>query len=83
MSKSSQTYLVDSLHIPVSYMEAAILRCYSFLADKEYSQALIRLAHMTRGMGNPLVAAYARTYLCRVSVHILGGERGRGGEGDG
>ena len=32
----------------------------------EYEAALMRLALMIRGMGNPLVATYARCYLCRV-----------------
>lgn len=34
---------------------------------REYSKALIRLTKMIRGIGDPLVAAYARCYLCRVS----------------
>lgn len=59
-----------------SYVEAAILSCYKFLTDQEYTQALIRLTKMTRGIGDPLVAAYARAYLCRVrrrllSLHVL------------
>lgn len=37
----------------------------------ELSQALMRLTQMVRGIGDPLVAVYARCYLCRVimSVH--------------
>ena len=35
---------------------------------REFSQALIRLTKMIRGMGDPLVAVYARTYICRVSI---------------
>ena len=61
------TYLIFVLTGVSSYAETAILKCYRFLTDKEYTQALIRLSNMTRGMGDPLVAAYARTYLCRVS----------------
>ena len=34
---------------------------------REFSQALVRLTKMIRGMGDPLVAVYARTYICRVS----------------
>ena len=34
-------------------------------------EALSRLSLMVRGVGNPLVAAYTRCYLCRVSVHML------------
>eukprot|EP00058_Branchiostoma_floridae_P021627 XP_002607117.1 hypothetical protein BRAFLDRAFT_68089 [Branchiostoma floridae] len=51
--------------IPRLYVETAILRCYSFLTSGEYSQALLRLSNMMRGIGDPLVAVYARTYLCR------------------
>ena len=51
-------------------MESAILRCYSFLTDREYTQALIRLTRMVRGMGDPLVAAYSRAYLCRVGMSV-------------
>jgi len=56
--------------LPRFYVETAILRCYSFLATDEYSKALIRLTAMVRGIGDPLVAAYARCYLCRVGVLV-------------
>lgn len=56
--------------LPRLYVEAAILRCYSFLTTDQYSRALSRLALMTRGIGDPLVAAFARCYLCRVGVLI-------------
>ena len=46
------------------------MKCYSFLTNKEYTQALIRLTKMVRGIGDPLVAAYARAYLCRVGMSI-------------
>ncbi len=51
-------------------MEAAILKCYSYLTDQEYTQALIRLTKMIRGIGDPLVACYARAYLCRVGMSL-------------
>ena len=35
---------------------------------REFSQGLVRLTKMIRGIGDPLVAIYARTYICRVSV---------------
>lgn len=56
--------------IPRFYVEAAILKCYNYLDDKEHLTSLKRLAEMTRGIGDPLVAAYARCYLCRVGVNI-------------
>ena len=33
---------------------------------REYSQALLRLTNQIRGIADPLVAIYARAYLCRV-----------------
>ncbi|XP_019615665.1 PREDICTED: UPF0505 protein C16orf62 homolog isoform X2 [Branchiostoma belcheri] len=56
--------------IPRLYVETAILKCYSFLTSGEYSQALLRLSSMMRGIGDPLVAVYARTYLCRVGILV-------------
>lgn len=40
------------------------------LIFREFSQALVRLTKMIRGIGDPLVAAYARCYICRVSMFI-------------
>lgn len=37
----------------------------------EYSAALLRITMMIRGMGNPLVAIYARCYLCRVGMTVV------------
>ena len=56
--------------LPRFYVETAILQCYSFLTSDEYSRAFMRLATMVRGIGDPLVAAYARCYLCRVGVLV-------------
>ncbi|PFX19484.1 UPF0505 protein C16orf62 [Stylophora pistillata] len=36
----------------------------------EFSQALVRLTKMIRGIGDPLVAVYARTYICRVGILV-------------
>lgn len=35
-----------------------------------YDDALNRITHMIRGIGDPLVATYARCYLVRVGVHL-------------
>lgn len=51
-------------------METAILKCYSFLTDREYTQALLRLTRLVRGIGDPLVACYARAYLSRVGMAV-------------
>lgn len=56
--------------VPRIFVEMAILKSYSFLTSSEYSAALMRLTHMIRGIGNPLVSIYARCYLCRVGVTV-------------
>ncbi|PIK41137.1 putative UPF0505 protein C16orf62 [Apostichopus japonicus] len=56
--------------IPRLYVEAAILKCYSFLTTGEYSQALNRLTTQIRGIGDPLVAIYGRAYLSRVGMAV-------------
>jgi hypothetical protein len=61
--------------VPRFYVEAAILTCYKFLTNQEFTQALVRLTKMTRGMGDPLVAAYAKAYLCRVGQRVAMKER--------
>nr|XP_009937497.1 PREDICTED: UPF0505 protein C16orf62 homolog isoform X2 [Opisthocomus hoazin] len=52
--------------IPRFYVEAAILKCNKFLSKTGISECLPRLTSMIRGTGDPLVAVYARAYLCRV-----------------
>nr|CAD7444955.1 unnamed protein product [Timema bartmani] len=59
--------------VPRLYVEMAILKSYSFLT--EFSQALLRLTRMIRGIGDPLVAVYARCYLCRVGVTVPSGDK--------
>ncbi|CAG5133662.1 unnamed protein product [Candidula unifasciata] len=56
--------------IPRFYVEAAILKSYNFLNTGEYTDVLQRLCFMTRGIGDPLVAIYARCYLCRVGMLV-------------
>ncbi|XP_050032588.1 VPS35 endosomal protein-sorting factor-like [Dermacentor andersoni] len=56
--------------IPRFYVETAILRCCSFLTRREYSGVLLRLTGTICGIGDPLVAAYARCYLCRVGMSV-------------
>jgi len=56
--------------IPRLYVETAILKCYSFLSTGEYEQSLTRLTKMMRGIGDPLVATYARCYICRVGISV-------------
>lgn len=56
--------------VPRFYVETALLRSYNFLSTSEVSEALLRLTQMIQGMGNPLVAVYARCYLCRVGINV-------------
>lgn len=62
-------YKVASIRelLPRFYVEAAILKSLLFLAPEEVNPALVRLALMCRGIADPLVASFARAYLCRVA----------------
>ncbi|KAK2533362.1 hypothetical protein Q9233_004576 [Columba guinea] len=52
------------------YVEAAILKCNKFLSKMGISECLPRLTAMIRGIGDPLVAVYARAYLCRIGMEV-------------
>lgn len=52
------------------YVEVAILKCNTFLSKTGISETLPRLTLMIRGIGDPLVAVYARAYLCRVGMEV-------------
>ncbi|XP_037610295.1 VPS35 endosomal protein sorting factor-like isoform X1 [Sebastes umbrosus] len=56
--------------LPRLYVEAAILKCNRFLNKCGIQETLPRLTAMIRGIGDPLVAAYARAYLCRVGMEV-------------
>uniref|UniRef100_A0A4W6F9X0 VPS35 endosomal protein-sorting factor-like n=1 Tax=Lates calcarifer TaxID=8187 RepID=A0A4W6F9X0_LATCA len=56
--------------LPRLYVEAAILKCNRFLNKSGIQETLPRLTAMIRGIGDPLVAAYARAYLCRVGMEV-------------
>nr|XP_039249347.1 VPS35 endosomal protein-sorting factor-like [Styela clava] len=54
--------------LPRILIEASILPCYNFLKKDECNSALVRLTNMAKGVGNPLVCVYVRTYLCMIGV---------------
>uniref|UniRef100_A0A8V0YXH1 VPS35 endosomal protein-sorting factor-like n=1 Tax=Gallus gallus TaxID=9031 RepID=A0A8V0YXH1_CHICK len=56
--------------IPRFYVEAAILKCNKFLSKTGILECLPRLTSVIRGIGDPLVAVYARAYLCRVGMEV-------------
>ncbi|KAJ3608039.1 hypothetical protein NHX12_025089 [Muraenolepis orangiensis] len=56
--------------VPRLYVEAAILKCNRFLNKTGIQETLPRLTAMIRGIGDPLVAVYARAYLCRVGMEV-------------
>lgn len=56
--------------LPRLYLEIALIKSMSFLSQNEFNQTLLRLCHMIRGIGDPLIAAYVRCYLCRVGPTV-------------
>ena len=51
--------------LPRFYVELSLIKSYRFLVDvKELPNVIKRLSRMIRGFGDPLVAQYARVFLC-------------------
>ena len=66
---------LHSFQIARSFTQMALLECYRFLAPKgDYELIVSRLAHIIRGIGDPMVAVYARMYLARVSSRVIADE---------
>lgn len=62
--------------LPRILTEASILRCLRFLNKDECNATLVRLANMTKGIGDPLVSLYVRAYLCIVGTRYAPKFRG-------
>lgn len=61
--------------VPRLYVETALLRCFELLWPQGFDTSVERLSQAANGVFQPLVAAYLRCYLCRVSgpsVTVLG-----------
>ncbi|XP_017090466.2 VPS35 endosomal protein sorting factor-like [Drosophila bipectinata] len=58
--------------LPRLYLEMSIFKCYEFMTSNrdEYEKQLHRLTHQLRGIADPLVSTYARSYLVRVGVSL-------------
>ncbi|KAJ8925622.1 hypothetical protein NQ315_009466 [Exocentrus adspersus] len=56
--------------VPRLYVELALVRSYNFISSNDCPDALKRVTDMIHGVGNPLVAVYARCYLCRVGINV-------------
>jgi hypothetical protein len=63
--------------VPRLYIELALLESYRFLGTSDVADLLTRLAHTCRGIGDPLVAAYARFYLAKQAARLVSGEKER------
>ena len=63
------TFFSDRAHAST---QITLLECYRFLAPKsDYALIVSRLSHIIRGIGDPMVAVYARMYLARVSSRVI------------
>uniref|UniRef100_A0A0A1X4P6 UPF0505 protein CG8202 n=1 Tax=Zeugodacus cucurbitae TaxID=28588 RepID=A0A0A1X4P6_ZEUCU len=56
--------------LPRLYLEMAILKCYEFISPNDFDKNVLRISKMIRGIGDPLVQAYARCYLVRISLSV-------------
>jgi hypothetical protein len=63
--------------LPRLFVEIAIVKCYMFLEpEKRFPKLLLRLANICRGIGDPLIACYARAYLVRQGRDLMRTDKG-------
>uniref|UniRef100_A0A0R3S1X5 Uncharacterized protein n=1 Tax=Elaeophora elaphi TaxID=1147741 RepID=A0A0R3S1X5_9BILA len=61
--------------LPRFYVETALIGCIRFLDAESLSVNLLRLAKIPVSLPDPLVACYARVYLCRVAMRLTPNDR--------
>eukprot|EP00055_Hartaetosiga_balthica_P011758 m.54685 g.54685 ORF g.54685 m.54685 type:complete len:923 (+) comp7726_c0_seq3:32-2800(+) len=57
--------------LPRILVETAMLKSYRFLPKIDLDDILSRLMKQARGIGDPLVAAYTRCYICKVGKLVV------------
>ncbi|KAJ1372560.1 hypothetical protein KIN20_034743 [Parelaphostrongylus tenuis] len=62
--------------IPRFYVESTLIGCLRFLDSTALSVNLLRLTKMIEKFPHPLSAAYARAYICKVSMVLEPTDRG-------
>jgi hypothetical protein len=61
-----------------SYIETCLLKCYRFItAEEDLPDIVARLSKTVRGIGDPMVAAYARCYLSLMASQVIHGSVNR------
>jgi len=56
--------------VPRFYVEMALMKCYIFLGDDVYKRIVTRTVSIIRGVGDTLVAGWARVYLTKIAAVI-------------